>query len=356
MRHDSTPDHSFIVWCCSLSNSRPRRKPSSTDRFKTPPTSPEEMEETQELSSKRKKNARVQFGSIEAAEFEVDGPAGKLTPMPSRVARERYSMDGKEETEVEVEITQETKQNSALLAEWEDEFEQPRSTSRRRRKNRRSSSLFLPSPMLASKEIDSDSRNTHPDPMQQASSAPSPSVVLMKELASLKMGSPAKESKYTSESSHSTVTNSKHASDHILFEENDDTAEFRVSLNAVHSTGGAMDTTPPQQSQHDTPQSSVLSVSRRLSSSSADTTPPPTNVSLDAIHSVGGALDHESPALTSQQSSASLDNTSPPVSMMKLCQTGSKISQASLPSMQDEAKPKSDFEAAVGTHNLIISF
>jgi hypothetical protein len=213
-----------------LSSLKKRRKPSPNDRFKTPPASPEELEEISKQSNQPKKSFRVQFGSPQAAEYEIDGPAGQLTPMPSREARERYSMDEKAKTEADEEITQETKQNSALLAEWEEEFKEPRSSSRRRRKNRRSSSLFTPSPMAV--ECDKDS-NTTPPRDQLASSAPSPSVVVMENLASLRMGSPTKDSEPTGTKESSSC------------QHNLDTVEFRVSLESVNSTGGAMDTPSP---------------------------------------------------------------------------------------------------------------
>lgn len=215
----------------------------------------------------------------------IDEPPQSLTPLPSDVTRARYSMDQKEKTEVEEELTIETKQNSVLLAEWEEDFAEPRSSSRRKRKDRRSSSLFTPSPMLNYETSDGESIS---------STAPSPSAEIMKNLESLRMASPAapaplNENQDPQESS-SFPTYPQPRREEC-------TSEFGVNLEAINTTGGAMDISPPQ----------------RALPSPGDTTPPPSTVSLEAIHSVGGALGMESPAST--------DTLSPsaPLSMLHLC-------------------------------------
>jgi hypothetical protein len=77
--------------------------------------------------------------------------------MSQEVTRERYSMDPKEPTREENEITHETKQNNLILSEWEDQFSvmtsnknrssdrsRSGSSSKQNRRNRRSSSIFSP--------------------------------------------------------------------------------------------------------------------------------------------------------------------------------------------------------------------
>jgi hypothetical protein len=296
-------------------------------------------EDANNLSNLPRKNFRVQFGMPQAAEYEVDGPPGQLTPMPSHVTRERYSMEEKQKTRVEEETTQETKQNSAVLAGWEEEFEEPSSQSRRKRnKNRRTSSVFTPSPMLVDKEDGkaTDSNNTTtPTRVQLASAAPSPSTAVLENLASLRMASPANdvESAFngsTISESPSTYSSGKASSEGSAASQQN-TVELRANLQSFHSTGGAMDTTPPWRG---SPQHIIdTTTDNRVETiQHADTTPTSTNVSLDTIHSVGGALDSESPGSMQGASPVPFDTTS---------QIGRK---ADLESSFEEGS----FEAAVG--------
>lgn len=171
-------------------------------------------------------------------------------------------MDPKEQTQEEEEMTIETKRNSAILAEWEEEVQATSSASRRRqqRKNRRSSSLFSPSPMSL---------------LQNEEEQTSPSTMVMANLASLCVDSPADKA---SEPAILTPLSSSDSSPSDLA--GAETAEFAINLDSVNTTGGAMDISPP----------------RTEDGVTAETTPPPSNVSLIAIHSVGGALDRASPA------------------------------------------------------------
>lgn len=107
---------------------------------------------------------RVQFGIPSAVEYEVENPPGHLTPMSQEVTKKRYSMDPKEPSREDEEITQETKQNNLILSEWEDQFSasvednvrrshrkrrRESSSKKRNRKNRRSSSIFSPSSRIS---------------------------------------------------------------------------------------------------------------------------------------------------------------------------------------------------------------
>jgi hypothetical protein len=321
----------------SLSNKKRRRKPSPATAFKSPPTSPEELEEIRK-SSLSKQKTRVQFGSPQAAEYEVDGPPGHLTPLPNEVTRKRYSMDQKKKTEVEEEMTQETKENNTILAEWEQEFDEPRSSSRRKRRDRRSSSLFTPSPMLVERNADGDTDSNDNTPPREplVSSVPSPSILVMENLASLRMGSPAKDSESTSKSlltaeksSVEATATSSESPAVVSCDQHADAVRFGVSLQSVNSTGGAMDITPPRS---DTPHSSTTSNVTRSANSQADATPPPANVSLETIHSVGGALDLASPASPCQPS---LPHRHSPISRMSDSSDNGTFEEGS-------------FEAAVG--------
>jgi hypothetical protein len=122
---------------------------SVADEFSTPKTSP--------LNGGVPRVTTVQFGLPHVAEFEADHPAASLTPMPDKLAAERFPIeDSREQSST---MIQETKNNSAVLAEWEDSFELfvddendedgdttfslPAPPSRKR--ERRDSSFFSPS-------------------------------------------------------------------------------------------------------------------------------------------------------------------------------------------------------------------
>lgn len=279
-----------------------------------------------------KKSFRVQFGSPQAAEYEIDGPSAQLTPLPSDVTRKRYSMEQKVVPECEEELTQETKNNSAMLAEWEEGFDEPRpSRGRRKNKNRRDSSLFTPSPdssLLNSRDGDMEERTP---PRKPLATAVSPSVVVMENLASLRM-SPMKheeamlsplankndddeddddtfilqnkenswlrtsDSKLSSPSvaasSAATNTSASDQSTVVTSPNHHGTAELVVNLQSIHSDGGAMDNADIASPPARTHISSLTFDTQHA----VETTPPPTNVSLESIHSFGGALEElESP-------------------------------------------------------------
>ncbi|CAM9559539.1 unnamed protein product, partial [Phaeothamnion confervicola] len=65
----------------------------------------------------------VVFGSPAAAVFNLESPSNKLTPMPSRQAKERFTLDGqkkkKGEEKEESDEDEETASNSAMLDAWE---------------------------------------------------------------------------------------------------------------------------------------------------------------------------------------------------------------------------------------------
>lgn len=119
----------------------------------------------------------VQFGTVDAAEFDLERPAVEFTPMSSEVAQAKYSIDKKahDAEQQEEETTEETKQNAAILAQWDAAFDdlegeeedhfsttdnrrQRRSTGRR---DRRSSSFFSKSSqsLIATDDDDDDTNN-----------------------------------------------------------------------------------------------------------------------------------------------------------------------------------------------------
>jgi hypothetical protein len=235
-------------------------------------------------------------------------------------------MDAKVLDPQEEEMTEETKQNSATLAEWEDDFEeQPRRVSRNRRRNRRDSSLFTPSPELSFQDDDDSNDDiANHDQKDKLLKAPSTSLVVMENLASLQMassedsssGSPPTvqlssasstpssiasasdraiwpqsrgvvETDQSFDTSHSAGSNSSDESTVLSspIQAVPDTAELVVDLQSINAQGGAMDTTPPGLwPAKDTKQDQAK----------VETTPPQPNVNLDAIHRFGGALEDQS--------------------------------------------------------------
>lgn len=65
----------------------------------------------------------VVFGNSKAAEFDTTRPTVEITALPDEVAGEQFPVEYVEETEEEVVLHKETVDNSAMLAEWEDEFD-----------------------------------------------------------------------------------------------------------------------------------------------------------------------------------------------------------------------------------------
>lgn len=285
-------------------------------------------------------------------EYEVDGPAGQLTPLPSEVAKKRYSMDLKERTQEEEDITQETKDNTAVLAEWEEEFSEPKSTSRSRRKNknRRSSSIFSPKTMLDDEETEGGIPCSSPP--RETSKVPesSPSELVTKNLASLRMSSP--DVGNVSAEVESVSSADRDSSFEVPTYESSSPAnkvELWIDIKPAAPTIEIPDNSP-QFGPCGTPQRSA-NVSTPVQAKKAETTPPNTNISLETIHSFGGALDLESPS-TSVHSSPGVDESTSPPSLAGLENTMDMTRHSLVRRMSDEAETENSFEAAVGTKGV----
>lgn len=99
----------------------PVPKPCTQDTFSTPKSSrTDDMQMPQVTSSSH--NRTVKFGPPSAVEFEADNPAGALTPVPDQVALKRFPVENQEEEVTNLNMLQQTKDNSAMLAEWDDSF------------------------------------------------------------------------------------------------------------------------------------------------------------------------------------------------------------------------------------------
>jgi hypothetical protein len=55
-------------------------------------------------------------------EFDSHNPVGALTPVPAQVSLKRFTVENQEEEVSKLDLIQQSKDNSAMLAEWDDSF------------------------------------------------------------------------------------------------------------------------------------------------------------------------------------------------------------------------------------------
>ena len=77
----------------------------------------------QSSSSPTTPSRKVQFGDSMAAEFISEEPTVALTPMPVEISRVRFPIDETVSTKEEEAETEETKSNTSILSEWEEDFD-----------------------------------------------------------------------------------------------------------------------------------------------------------------------------------------------------------------------------------------
>lgn len=109
----------ILILPSSLSTKKPKNT-SMTSRHLYP-SIPGTIEVNDETAANAAKKS-VKFGTNSAAEFDKLQPITKLTLMPTHTVQKIFPSDGKEETAEEQEVLRETKQNVAMLAEWDDLF------------------------------------------------------------------------------------------------------------------------------------------------------------------------------------------------------------------------------------------
>lgn len=89
----------------------------------------------------KKSHSAVKFGTNSAAEFDKLQPITEMTPMPSDVVQEIFPSESKQEPPEEHEVSRETAKNVAMLAEWDDLFDDEddleKSTPKRKRGRKR---------------------------------------------------------------------------------------------------------------------------------------------------------------------------------------------------------------------------
>lgn len=92
-----------------------------------------------------------------AAEFISEEPTVSLTPMPAEVSRLRFPIDQVAQTREQIKETEETKSNTSILQEWDDDFDEYLKDdgneletmlfeSEPSPRRRRESAIFTPSP------------------------------------------------------------------------------------------------------------------------------------------------------------------------------------------------------------------
>mmetsp|Transcript_14139 Transcript_14139/g.35527 ORF Transcript_14139/g.35527 Transcript_14139/m.35527 type:complete len:577 (-) Transcript_14139:132-1862(-) len=290
-----------------LSNPRPKRPRGQTPRYKTPPKSSVELSARSESNSHQSR--RVQFGIPSAVEYEIDRPPGHLTPMSQEVTRKRYSMDPKEPTREEDEITQETKQNNSILSEWEARFstmpekkirshdrsKRNGSSNKRNRRNRRSSSIFSPANRVSLACGHSNQNNpamNQADNSHTLPSSHSKSAIDATDLTSQRVLSSNKLSEDSLKKSQAKAMSIARSADE------NQTWDILADLGSINSKG-AMELSP-----HSSTPEIKESVSRIVGNASTNVgcstkleekSPPPCNVNFDAINAVGAALNDDSP-------------------------------------------------------------
>jgi hypothetical protein len=127
--------------------------------YATPSATPPQQFETETAANAKPSSSKsVQFGMPSAVEYEIDCPPKELTPMPSDICRERFPVVPKSPEREE--FTEQTKHNTATLAEWEADFDAYLSSDDdeeseeletmlfSRKRGRRNSGFFSPSPTL----------------------------------------------------------------------------------------------------------------------------------------------------------------------------------------------------------------
>lgn len=167
--------------------------------FSTPKSSPADLALLPQHKCSHSKS--VQFGTTSAAEYELDAPSRKFTPLPAEIASKRFPLTEKKENDDKEEEIAETKENSAMLAEWDSVFDDDEENESPRRRKRHSSKKHR-SQKKHRKSFRSERRQSSTfcspsnsvalyDPTQDANDTPEKQNAVMDDLASLSMTSPA---------------------------------------------------------------------------------------------------------------------------------------------------------------------
>ena len=294
------------VVTCSLSNPRPKRPRGQTFRYKTPPKSSDELDVMSE--AKAQETRRVQFGNPSAVEYEIDRPSGHLTPMSQEITRKRYSMNPKEPSEEENDITRETKQNNLILSEWEDQIGKMQSNrkrssdrlrrngslSKRNRRNRRSSSIFSPASRI-SLVYDHSNTNSHGTIGEDGEFCAVASDSKEAMIATNSAAQSISRSKLSldGDSSHTTSQTTSEASVSRSSNENP-TWDFVADLRSIHSKG-AMGLSPPTSSPATIGSGMSDTTKSRNSMLLSESIHSPADVKFDIENKINGKIGNGSP-------------------------------------------------------------
>lgn len=228
-------------------------------------------------SSKTKSQSAVKFGTNNAVEFDKLRPITEMTPMPTEIVQEIFPSESKEEPIEEQQVSRETAQNVAMLAEWDDLFDEDddlemsstpkrkkgrkrtpcKSRNRRPSKSRRDSALFSAERKNLLEESDDDEHmlpmSVTIDPMEYTS----PSTIAASERDSLE--------------SEITVT----------------TSDVQVNRNSLESACVSPNSLASQRWSRETPKSARTSSSTILRAVHASGAELPSELSPHAISDKG---------------------------------------------------------------------
>jgi hypothetical protein len=231
----------------------------------------DESPPTSAANTAKKSQSAVKFGTNSAAEFDKLQPITEMTPMPLHVVQEIFPSESKEEPAEEQEVSRETKQNVAMLAEWDDLFDDEleqtpkrkrgrkrtpyKSKNRRPSKSRRDSTIFSKEGINKERMSlleDSDDEHMLPlsvtiDPLQYTS----PSTIAASERDSMEseIMEATTETQVNRDSLESAcISPNSLASSQTLGRETPKSARTSSStiLRAVHASGAELPSNSPQ--------------------------------------------------------------------------------------------------------------
>lgn len=250
--------------------------------------------------------------------------------MSQEVTRKLYSMNPKDPTREEDEITHETKRNNLILSQWEDQLpkmtgNRNRSTSdrlkkggfssKRNRSNRRASSIFSPASRL-SLAYDVSNQTDHctkqNDDSLSSTSSDSRLAPSTKDLASLS----TLRAKTSFEETCSRTPSRATPVPAVKPVDNDQTWDFVADLGSINSKG-AMELSPHSSGtgKKESAQRIGMSTITNIGNSVVleESRPSPVDVNLETISALDAAIENGSPnqCLTSLNDNPSSDSLLP---------------------------------------------
>jgi hypothetical protein len=123
-----------------------------------------EVNDETAANTAKKSQPVIKFGTNSAVSFDKLQPTTEWTPLPPHVVEELFPSDGKKETAEEQDVSRETKQNVAILAEWDTFDESEQSMKRKRGRNCSPSNSRRDSAFFSKEQFDLDSGVSNEEP------------------------------------------------------------------------------------------------------------------------------------------------------------------------------------------------